>query len=99
MAQIIPTDKASLPKKNATGAGKGLTWHDGENLALARGAASACSDPLVGSGMTITQLARKIRAAFITDKERPQNACSLGKYGGPLDERRWDGRSPEACRK
>ena len=49
--------------------------------------------------MTIMQLARNLRAAFIKDNDKPNNACTLAKHGGPLDERRWDGRSHEACQK
>lgn len=98
MATVIDaaadTDVEKRDKK-----GKGLVWSEDELMAIARAASIACQDPAVGSQMNMAQLGRKIRTAFITDEDRPEKACSTSKDGGALDNRRWDGRSAEACLK
>lgn len=96
MATVIPATLESPDKK---GNGKGLAWNDQEQLALARAATIACQDPTVGAQMSMTQLGRKIRASFIKDEARPAQACTTTKDGGAFDQRRWDGRSAEACLK
>lgn len=99
---LIP-ESSNAPKgshivDSSAGKGKGLSWEDLENIALARSAAAVSSDPATGSGMTSAEMGRRIRSHFLNDKSRPTDACST-RDKGPLDSRRWDGRSAAACHK
>lgn len=106
---IVPSDgpqiddsahapRASKMVDAATGKGKGLSWEERENIALARSAAAVCSDPATGSGMTSAEMGRRIRSHLLNDKARPDDACTT-RDKGLLDSRRWDGRSAAACHK
>lgn len=79
--------------------GKGLSWNDTENLALSKAAFIACTSPINGASMTAARLGRHILSDFISDQAKPRNACTGGRDGGLLDERRWDGRTSDACLK
>ncbi|KAI0558724.1 hypothetical protein FGB62_190g016 [Gracilaria domingensis] len=81
------------------GRGKNLMWNEEETMALVRAAAAASTDPTVGSSMSAAEHGRRIRAIFIKDNGRPNEACTLEKSGCRFDRRRWDGRSADGCRK
>lgn len=80
--------------KKATG--KGLEWSDIENLSLSKASFIACTNPINGANMSASTLGRRIRAEFIKDTEKPENALGDGRNSRNLDERRWDGRSADA---
>lgn len=40
-----------------------------------------------------------IMSSVVPDKSRPAKACTLGRYGGSLYDRYWQGRSAMACLK
>ncbi len=95
----MPHDNEIVPNDCTRRVGKGLGWNDTELLALAHAAHIACTDPRVGSQMGVAELGRKIRSAFVKDRLRPEQACTTSKDGGLFDQRRWDGRSADACHK
>ncbi|PXF42116.1 hypothetical protein BWQ96_08148 [Gracilariopsis chorda] len=91
--------QTGLEEGGSPSRGKNLTWDEKETQALVRAAAAVCTDPAVGSSMSGAELGRRIRSVFIKDNGRPQHACSLRRTGCELDQRRWDGRSADGCRK
>lgn len=49
--------------------------------------------------MKTSVLSQAIRDEFLKNNTRPGEACTAGRSGGVLDERRWDGRSADSCLK
>lgn len=82
---------------NRKAGGKGLGWSAAEMLALARAVVTTRATATASGGMTAPRFRREVRAAFLRDELRPAGACGEGRTGGPLDVRRWDGRSVAAC--
>ena len=68
-------------------------------MALVTAAAAVYHDPSVGSRMSSAELGRRTKTEFVQYKSRPVDACSLNRSGCSLDNRRWNGRSAEGCRK
>lgn len=96
MATVTVEEETTSRKGRA---GKGLGWCSEELLALAKGVYIASTCPVKGSGMKSIVFATEIRKRFLEDTSRPEDACTAGRSGGPLDQRRWDGRSSDSCLK
>lgn len=86
-----------LPKIIKKINGKGIGWNDEEMLALAQAAPVVCEDPSIGKQMTRRTLGERLRENMIKSSLRPNDACTRNGTKDHRDERRWEGRSAEAC--
>ena len=77
--------------------GKGLGWNDSELLSLAQAAPQVCQDPAVGSQMTRKDMGERLRKKLVENTLRPSDACTMEGSKDHRDNRRWDGRSGDAC--
>eukprot|EP00171_Calliarthron_tuberculosum_P003907 IDg3907t1 len=73
--------------------GRGLTWTDDKNTALAMIAKSLCADLSSGNEMKDSQFHRLVRFKFLKHSLCPPKASLCEKDDGPLDLRRWHERS------
>jgi hypothetical protein len=73
--------------------GRGLGWNSAENLVLVRAGVEASCDSIRGTSMSKAQYRRNILSRFRRDVLVPDLAGTDSRNGGPLDPRKWHGRS------